>query len=168
MREAETALSCYNSICAKVPGQPIWAVAENYRFEPAFVEVYIFRLIYWIVWCLCTLLISRCTEQKTYGWNWRYDEHPSHRWRINEQLKPLLFKHLAAEFYSMSEANWLLININANSIKFGYFNISRIFLTSTWYLYYVIVEDVHIGTKYQKHATLKLFTAISILWNYLL
>lgn len=38
VREAETALSCYNSICAKVPGQPIWAVAENYRFEPAFVE----------------------------------------------------------------------------------------------------------------------------------
>ncbi|XP_059628856.1 dehydrogenase FPY6-like [Cornus florida] len=36
--EAETALSSYNSICAKIPGQPIWAVAENYRFEPAFVE----------------------------------------------------------------------------------------------------------------------------------
>lgn len=49
MREAETALSCYNSICAKVPGQPIWAVAENYRFEPAFVEVYILRLIYKIL-----------------------------------------------------------------------------------------------------------------------
>uniref|UniRef100_A0A5B6YIR5 Uncharacterized protein n=1 Tax=Davidia involucrata TaxID=16924 RepID=A0A5B6YIR5_DAVIN len=36
--EAETALSCYNSICTNVPGQPIWAVAENYRFEPVFVE----------------------------------------------------------------------------------------------------------------------------------
>nr|CAN75498.1 hypothetical protein VITISV_020272 [Vitis vinifera] len=36
--EAETALSHYNSICASIPGQPIWAVAENYRFEPAFVE----------------------------------------------------------------------------------------------------------------------------------
>lgn len=38
VREAETALSCYNSIYTNVPGQPIWAVAENYRFEPAFVE----------------------------------------------------------------------------------------------------------------------------------
>lgn len=36
--EVETALLCYNSICANIPGQPIWAVAENYRFEPAFVE----------------------------------------------------------------------------------------------------------------------------------
>lgn len=41
VREAETALACYNSIYANVPGQPIWAVAENYRFEPAFVEVHI-------------------------------------------------------------------------------------------------------------------------------
>ncbi|KAJ6829599.1 uncharacterized protein M6B38_357035 [Iris pallida] len=36
--EAETALSCYNSFRASIPHQPIWAVAENYRFEPAFVE----------------------------------------------------------------------------------------------------------------------------------
>ncbi|XP_050221925.1 uncharacterized protein LOC126672067 [Mercurialis annua] len=36
--EIETALSSYNSICAHSPGRPIWAVAENYRFEPAFVE----------------------------------------------------------------------------------------------------------------------------------
>lgn len=36
--EAETALSCYKSLCSQVPCQPIWAVAENYRFEPAFVE----------------------------------------------------------------------------------------------------------------------------------
>ncbi|XP_017983613.1 PREDICTED: uncharacterized protein LOC18589736 isoform X2 [Theobroma cacao] len=35
--ETETALSSYKSICSN-PGQPIWAVAENYRFEPAFVE----------------------------------------------------------------------------------------------------------------------------------
>ncbi|OMP04163.1 hypothetical protein COLO4_09894 [Corchorus olitorius] len=35
--EIETALANYNSICTH-PGQPIWAVAENYRFEPAFVE----------------------------------------------------------------------------------------------------------------------------------
>ncbi|KAK8595882.1 hypothetical protein V6N12_064390 [Hibiscus sabdariffa] len=35
--EIETALASYNSICTN-PGQPIWAVAENYRFEPAFVE----------------------------------------------------------------------------------------------------------------------------------
>ncbi|XP_022730219.1 uncharacterized protein LOC111285187 isoform X2 [Durio zibethinus] len=33
----ETALASYNSICTK-PGQPIWSVAENYRFELAFVE----------------------------------------------------------------------------------------------------------------------------------
>ncbi|CAI0450233.1 unnamed protein product [Linum tenue] len=37
-REIEAALSGYKSICAKTPGQPIWAVAENYRFEPAFEE----------------------------------------------------------------------------------------------------------------------------------
>ncbi|KAK9220872.1 hypothetical protein WN944_009296 [Citrus x changshan-huyou] len=36
--EIEKALSRYNSICPDSPGQPIWAVAENYRFEPAFVE----------------------------------------------------------------------------------------------------------------------------------
>ncbi|XP_057953533.1 dehydrogenase FPY6 isoform X2 [Malania oleifera] len=36
--EAETALSCYNSLCTNSPSQPIWAVGENYRFEPAFVE----------------------------------------------------------------------------------------------------------------------------------
>ncbi|KDP20201.1 hypothetical protein JCGZ_07921 [Jatropha curcas] len=36
--EIETALSSYKSIYANSPGQPIWAVAENYRFEPAFVE----------------------------------------------------------------------------------------------------------------------------------
>ncbi|KAF7121007.1 hypothetical protein RHSIM_Rhsim13G0225400 [Rhododendron simsii] len=36
--EAETALSSYNSTFGTLPGQPIWAVAENYRFEPALVE----------------------------------------------------------------------------------------------------------------------------------
>ncbi|XP_058073503.1 dehydrogenase FPY6 isoform X2 [Magnolia sinica] len=36
--EAETALSFYNSFRTNVPRQPIWAVAENYRFEPAFAE----------------------------------------------------------------------------------------------------------------------------------
>lgn len=41
MKEAETALGSYNSINTEVAGQPIWAVAENYRFEPAFVEVYV-------------------------------------------------------------------------------------------------------------------------------
>ncbi|KHG07862.1 Uncharacterized protein F383_13730 [Gossypium arboreum] len=35
--EIETALASYKSVCTN-PGQPIWAVAENYRFEPAFVE----------------------------------------------------------------------------------------------------------------------------------
>ncbi|XP_074348045.1 dehydrogenase FPY6-like isoform X2 [Apium graveolens] len=38
VKEAESALACYNSINTEVAGQPIWAVAENYRFEPAFVE----------------------------------------------------------------------------------------------------------------------------------
>lgn len=38
INEAETALSCYKAICANLPSQPIWAIAENYRFEPAFVE----------------------------------------------------------------------------------------------------------------------------------
>ncbi|KAL3850081.1 hypothetical protein ACJIZ3_011963 [Penstemon smallii] len=32
--ELETAVSCYNSI----NNAPIWALAENYRFEPAFIE----------------------------------------------------------------------------------------------------------------------------------
>uniref|UniRef100_A0A453KJS1 Gfo/Idh/MocA-like oxidoreductase C-terminal domain-containing protein n=4 Tax=Aegilops tauschii subsp. strangulata TaxID=200361 RepID=A0A453KJS1_AEGTS len=36
--EAETALSVYNSFPNKLPCKPIWAVGENYRFEPAFVE----------------------------------------------------------------------------------------------------------------------------------
>lgn len=36
--EAEIALAEYNSLCARSPRRPIWAVAENYRFEPAFVE----------------------------------------------------------------------------------------------------------------------------------
>ncbi|KAI4334604.1 hypothetical protein L6164_019272 [Bauhinia variegata] len=36
--ELETALYNYKSIFAEVPGQPIWALAENYRFEPGFVE----------------------------------------------------------------------------------------------------------------------------------
>lgn len=36
--EAEAALSQYNSVCNNSI-YPIWAVAENYRFEPAFLEV---------------------------------------------------------------------------------------------------------------------------------
>ncbi|OAY68722.1 Uncharacterized protein ACMD2_03555 [Ananas comosus] len=36
--EAETAVSCYQSVPNLVLSKPIWAVAENYRFEPAFVE----------------------------------------------------------------------------------------------------------------------------------
>ncbi|KAL6200684.1 hypothetical protein ACLB2K_030465 [Fragaria x ananassa] len=36
--ELETALSSYKFIVANTPNKPIWAVAENYRFEPAFVE----------------------------------------------------------------------------------------------------------------------------------
>ncbi|KAK6138363.1 hypothetical protein DH2020_027892 [Rehmannia glutinosa] len=36
--EVETALSSYNSLTTTLSRQPIWAVAENYRFEPAFVE----------------------------------------------------------------------------------------------------------------------------------
>ena len=38
-REAQATLSCYGSFHSNVHGQPIWAVAENYRFEPTFVEV---------------------------------------------------------------------------------------------------------------------------------
>ncbi|CAL0332471.1 unnamed protein product [Lupinus luteus] len=36
--ELETALYNYRSISADAPGQLIWSVAENYRFEPALVE----------------------------------------------------------------------------------------------------------------------------------
>ncbi|XP_021894116.1 uncharacterized protein YMR315W isoform X2 [Carica papaya] len=38
INEVETALSSYRAICANATCKPIWAVAENYRFEPAFVE----------------------------------------------------------------------------------------------------------------------------------
>lgn len=36
--DIEMALSRYRALCASSPSKPIWAVAENYRFEPAFVE----------------------------------------------------------------------------------------------------------------------------------
>ncbi|KMZ63314.1 putative Oxidoreductase [Zostera marina] len=36
--ESEAALSQYKAFCSNALGQPIWAVAENYRFEPAFLE----------------------------------------------------------------------------------------------------------------------------------
>ncbi|XP_077227570.1 dehydrogenase FPY6-like isoform X2 [Tasmannia lanceolata] len=35
---ATSALSCYKSYFTNISHQPIWAVGENYRFEPAFVE----------------------------------------------------------------------------------------------------------------------------------
>lgn len=37
--EIETAMTSYKNISSDSPCRPIWAVAENYRFEPAFVEV---------------------------------------------------------------------------------------------------------------------------------
>ncbi|KAJ3698324.1 hypothetical protein LUZ61_002029 [Rhynchospora tenuis] len=36
--EAETALSSYSSLNSISPTKPVWALAENYRFEPAFLE----------------------------------------------------------------------------------------------------------------------------------
>lgn len=36
--EIEAALQQYSSLGTNLPRQPIWGVAENYRFEPAFVE----------------------------------------------------------------------------------------------------------------------------------
>ncbi|KAK4441499.1 hypothetical protein Salat_0484800 [Sesamum alatum] len=36
--EVKTALSSYNSLSTSLPRQPIWAIAENFRFEPAFLE----------------------------------------------------------------------------------------------------------------------------------
>ncbi|KAL0286909.1 UNVERIFIED_CONTAM: hypothetical protein Scaly_2554000 [Sesamum calycinum] len=38
INEVKTALSTYNSLSTSLPRQPIWAIAENYRFEPAFLE----------------------------------------------------------------------------------------------------------------------------------
>jgi predicted dehydrogenase len=38
MDEVEIALSHYNSLSTSVPCKPIWGVAENFRFEPVFVE----------------------------------------------------------------------------------------------------------------------------------
>ncbi|KAL0899525.1 hypothetical protein Bca101_083486 [Brassica carinata] len=37
--EIETAMTSYRNISCDSPCRPIWAVAENYRFEPAFVEL---------------------------------------------------------------------------------------------------------------------------------
>ncbi|KAL0707008.1 hypothetical protein Bca4012_073434 [Brassica carinata] len=37
--EIETAMTSYKNISTDSPCRPIWAVAENYRFEPAFVEL---------------------------------------------------------------------------------------------------------------------------------
>uniref|UniRef100_A0A2P2JH01 Gfo/Idh/MocA-like oxidoreductase N-terminal domain-containing protein n=1 Tax=Rhizophora mucronata TaxID=61149 RepID=A0A2P2JH01_RHIMU len=53
--EIETALLSYKSICANIPGQPIWAVAENYRFEPGLLEC-----------------------KKIIGYHWEYDECPTY------------------------------------------------------------------------------------------
>lgn len=41
INEVETALSSYNSLSTTLPSPPIWAIAENYRFEPAFLEVFL-------------------------------------------------------------------------------------------------------------------------------
>ncbi|KAM3264530.1 dTDP-3,4-didehydro-2,6-dideoxy-alpha-D-glucose 3-reductase [Capsicum annuum] len=38
VEEAEKALAHYSSLSATLTHQPIWAVAENYRFEPAIIE----------------------------------------------------------------------------------------------------------------------------------
>ncbi|XP_011090402.1 uncharacterized protein YMR315W isoform X2 [Sesamum indicum] len=38
INEVKTALSSYNSLSTSLPRQPIWAIAENYRFEPAILE----------------------------------------------------------------------------------------------------------------------------------
>lgn len=46
--EVETALSSYNSFGTTLPSRPIWAIAENYRFEPAFMEVFL-KLFFWLL-----------------------------------------------------------------------------------------------------------------------
>lgn len=66
--ELETALSSYKSICANLPGQPIWAVAENYRFEPAFLEVLVSVIFERVPIALaCQTLIVASTVQETNG-----------------------------------------------------------------------------------------------------
>lgn len=42
--EIENAIASYNAISSNFSVKPIWAVAENYRFEPAFVEVLVFNI----------------------------------------------------------------------------------------------------------------------------
>jgi len=37
----ETALSGYKSLSADAPGQLIWSVAENFRFETGLIEVFV-------------------------------------------------------------------------------------------------------------------------------
>jgi hypothetical protein len=61
----ETALSSYKSICANLSDQPIWAVAENYRFEPAFVEVFVSVIFEMVPIALaCQKLIVASAEQE--------------------------------------------------------------------------------------------------------
>jgi len=62
----ETALARYNAICANLSDQPIWAVAENYRFEPAFVEVLVSAIFEIVpITLACQILIVVSTEQET-------------------------------------------------------------------------------------------------------
>jgi hypothetical protein len=56
--EAETALSIYNSFPNQFPYKPIWALGENYRFEPAFVEVQSQYIIFFCPSCCFTNLCS--------------------------------------------------------------------------------------------------------------
>lgn len=72
--EAELALSNYKALCNSVPCQPIWAVAENYRFEPAFVESR--KLINDIGDMMHIQLIAECNMSSSnpyFSSNWRRD-----------------------------------------------------------------------------------------------
>lgn len=61
-------LSSYNFTFGTLPGQPVWAVAENYRFEPGLVEVLVNVILDVVSNLMFSMeLILVCTGEKTGG-----------------------------------------------------------------------------------------------------
>lgn len=81
------ALSSYDLVCPSNSSKPIWAVAENYRFEPGFIEVQAIQLCLYTISFLGSfapiLELTGCAGQEASRRNRRYDECPSYRGRIS-------------------------------------------------------------------------------------
>ena len=66
------ALSSYNLISPGSPSKPIWAIAENYRFEPGFIEVHIHGILLRPVWlCLYSICLLEASPQLNNYWMYR-------------------------------------------------------------------------------------------------